>query len=243
MKVLKLLWGFPQLKKLGSGYPLNLFCGQIFDNFSFIAAKKDIASIPKPPIFRFKLYGDSFSTYSFLIFVFFSLLSCENKLEDVDAVSSQKNKIMVETSKDILVTYSDSAEIKAILKSPLFKNYKSDDPYYEMPIGLEINFFSKGEKESKSKLTANYGIRREKKKLMEVRNNVVVINNKGEKLNTEKLIWNELTQKIYSDEFVKVTQKDKIIYGDGFESDQSFTKYRIFKIKGVINLKEGQFVP
>ena len=202
------MWGFPQLKKLGSGYPLNLFCGQIFDNFSFIAAKKDIASIPKPPIFRFKLYGDSFSTYSFLIFVFFSLLSCENKLEDVDAVSSQKNKIMVETSKDILVTYSDSAEIKAILKSPLFKNYKSEDPYYEMPIGLEINFFSK-----------------------------------GEKLNTEKLIWNELTQKIYSDEFVKVTQKDKIIYGDGFESDQSFTKYRIFKIKGVINLKEGQFVP
>ncbi len=173
----------------------------------------------------------------------FFLLSCENKIEEVNSVSSQKEKVMVETSKDIVVTYSDSAEIKAILKSPLFKNYKTEDPYYEMPIGLEVNFYSDGEKESKSKLTANYGIRKQKQKIMEVRNNVVVINNKGEVLNTEKLIWDENTQKIYSNEFVKIKQKDKIIYGDGFESDQSFSKYKIFKIKGTIYLKEGELVP
>ena len=173
----------------------------------------------------------------------FFLLSCENKIEEVNSVSSQKEKVMVETSKDIVVTYSDSAEIKAILKSPLFKNYKTEDPYYEMPIGLEVNFYSDGDKESKSKLTANYGIRKQKQKIMEVRNNVVVINNKGEVLNTEKLIWDENTQKIYSNEFVKIKQKDKIIYGDGFESDQSFSKYKIFKIKGTIYLKEGELVP
>jgi len=173
----------------------------------------------------------------------FFLLSCENKIEEVNSVSSQKEKVMVETSKDIVVTYSDSAEIKAILKSPLFKNYKTEDPYYEMPIGLEVNFYSDGDSESKSKLTANYGIRKQKQKIMEVRNNVVVINNKGEVLNTEKLIWDENTQKIYSNEFVKIKQKDKIIYGDGFESDQSFSKYKIFKIKGTIYLKEGELVP
>lgn len=186
-----------------------------------------------------------FRLFNFLaiFFLSFFLLSCENKIEEVNSVSSQKEKVMVETSKDIVVTYSDSAEIKAILKSPLFKNYKTEDPYYEMPIGLEVNFYSDGEKESKSKLTANYGIRKQKQKIMEVRNNVVVINNKGEVLNTEKLIWDENTQKIYSNEFVKIKQKDKIIYGDGFESDQSFSKYKIFKIKGTIYLKEGELVP
>ena len=28
-----------------------------------------------------------------------------------------------------------------------------------------------------------------------------------------------------------------MIYGNGFESNQNFTEYRIYKIKGILNLK------
>ena len=37
--------------------------------------------------------------------------------------------------------------------------------------------------------------------------------------------------------FVKITTADEIIFGDGFESNQDFTKYKIFKIRGTISLK------
>ena len=73
---------------------------------------------------------------------------------------------------------------------------------------------------------------------MEAKRNVVVVNEKGEKLNTEHLIWEEEGDRITSDAFVKITTADEILMGEGLESNQSFTKYRIKKIKGTIRLKD-----
>ena len=89
-----------------------------------------------------------------------------------------------------------------------------------------------------STLTSNYAIQQVSKKIMEAKNNVVVINDKGEKLNTEHLIWNEDSSKIYSDVFVKITTKEEIIMGEGMEANQDFSKWKIYKIKGTINIKE-----
>jgi hypothetical protein len=66
----------------------------------------------------------------------------------------------------------------------------------------------------------------------------VVINEKGDKLNTEHLMWDKKKRMIYSNAFVKITTADEVIYGDGLEANESFTKYKITKIKGTINLKD-----
>ena len=94
--------------------------------------------------------------------------------------------------------------------------------------------------EVSSTLTSNYAIRKEKENTIEAKDDVVVVNVKGEKLNTEQLIWNERTSKIYSNEFVKITTPDKIIFGNGFESNQDFTNYKIFSIKGTINITQDE---
>ena len=73
---------------------------------------------------------------------------------------------------------------------------------------------------------------------MIARKNVVVVNEKGEQLNTENLVWDEKSEKLLSNEFVKITSKDEIIYGTGFEANQNFSKYKIFNIKGTISLKK-----
>ena len=77
-----------------------------------------------------------------------------------------------------------------------------------------------------------------KVEIMEAKNNVVVVNEKGEQLNTEHLTWDKKQSLIYTKEFVKITTAEEIIYGNGLESNQSFTKYKIKDIKGTINLKE-----
>jgi LPS export ABC transporter protein LptC len=111
-----------------------------------------------------------------------------------------------------------------------------------MPDGVKVEFFDKEMKPSTT-MTARRAIKREKAQQMEAFGNVEVVNAKGEKLNTEHLVWNEITKKISSDEFVKITTSDKIIYGKGFESNQDFTSYRIFKITGTINISRNENTP
>jgi hypothetical protein len=64
-----------------------------------------------------------------------------------------------------------------------------------------------------------------------------VTNDKGERLNTEHLIWDRKANRIYSDVFTTVTSPDKVIYGEGFESEGDFSKYKIRNIKGSVRLK------
>ena len=71
---------------------------------------------------------------------------------------------------------------------------------------------------------------------MEAKNTVKVKNVNGDLLETEHLVWNEKTEMVYTEEFVKITTKDEVIYGEGLESNQDFTKYTIKKISGTIML-------
>lgn len=73
---------------------------------------------------------------------------------------------------------------------------------------------------------------------MEVRNEVRVVNADGHIMETEHLIWTEENRMIHSDEFVKINTGSEIIYGEGLEAKEDFSKYRIKKIKGTITINE-----
>ena len=170
----------------------------------------------------------------FRLFVILLLLgtSCVNDLEKVKIISS-KGHFPTESLKDAVVYYSDSAIVKVKLKAPKMDHFAGENPYIELPEGIDLIFFDTNN-ETISHLTANYAISYEKKGTMEAKGNVVLINEIGEKLNTEYLIWNQKEAKIFSDKFVKITTKDEIIMGEGFESNESFTNFKIHHIKGTI---------
>ncbi len=167
------------------------------------------------------------------------LASCENDIEKVKLLGIHEQS-PVESAKNIKIIFSDSAKVEVELTAPVMNHYLSENPYMEMPKGFRAIFYDESLQE-KSRVTADYGIRYEHDLKMEARKNVVVINEKGEQLNTEHLIWDERREKLLSDEFVKITRKDEIIYGTGFEANQDFSKYKIFNIKGTISVnKEKQ---
>jgi LPS export ABC transporter protein LptC len=87
-------------------------------------------------------------------------------------------------------------------------------------------------------MNANYGISYTKTEIMEAKGNVVLESVKGDKLETEHLIWDQKADRIYSNVFSRITSPERVIYGDGFESNQDFSKYRILKVKGIISLTE-----
>ena len=135
----------------------------------------------------------------------------------------------------VTLLYSDSTQLKVVLKANrmLIFNKNVTEPYTLLPKGLFVTFFDDQEKVSAT-LKANYGIRYDVKKQMEVKYAVELINKDGTKLETEKLIWNEVTQRIYTDAFVKITNRKEIIMGTGMESNQDFTKYEIKHVTGQI---------
>jgi len=186
------------------------------------------------PIFRGRM---KFLFNFFLSLLLSLLLSCENDLSDINKVSSPK-EASVETGKDIEVLYSSQGKVKARMQAPSLLRHRDKNPYSELPDGLKIIFFDDSLKQE-SKLTARYGVTYEKSHEMIVRDSVVVVNVKGEKLETEELIWNDQTEKITSNKFVKIQTADEIIYGDGLEANSDLTNYKIKKIRGTIKLKES----
>ena len=141
----------------------------------------------------------------------------------------------------VTLLYSDSSQLKVVLKANrmLIFNKNVTEPYTLLPKGLFVTFFDDQEKVSAT-LKANYGIRYDIKKQMEAKYAVELINKDGTKLETEKLIWNEVTQRIYTDAFVKITNRKEIIMGTGMESNQDFTKYEIKHVTGQIQINTDE---
>ncbi|OFY93622.1 MAG: LPS export ABC transporter periplasmic protein LptC [Bacteroidetes bacterium RIFCSPLOWO2_12_FULL_31_6] len=137
----------------------------------------------------------------FFLFFSFSILlfySCEN---DISKLPLDVNyaALPVESSKNVRMILSDSAKVKIILTTPLLDVYNvQNNPYFELKEGLEVNFYNDSMR-AYSKVTANYAIRYPNTGITEAKGNVIVINEKGEQLNTEHLTWNEKKQIIYTD--------------------------------------------
>jgi LPS export ABC transporter protein LptC len=163
--------------------------------------------------------------------------ACENDMEKVKIISGKK-AMPAETGKDVEILYSDSAKLKARLLATELNRFVQKPPYIEMPKGIKLYFYDSNQKVN-STLTAQYAkvLQFPDNNIMEARRKVVVVNENNEKLETEHLIWNQKEETIVSNAYVTITTKDEIIMGDGLESNQSFTKYKIKKMKGTINLK------
>lgn len=162
------------------------------------------------------------------------LFACKNDVEEVVKLTSGDD-LPLQSAREIQVLYSSKGNVVFQLNAPLLNQYGGEKPYNEMPEGVEVQILDSTKKVT-TRLTANYAIDSTYIEKMEARNNVVVVNDKGEKLETEQLTWNIRTEQITSDEFVKITTADQIIMGTGLISNQDFSEYRIIKPTGTINI-------
>jgi LPS export ABC transporter protein LptC len=167
----------------------------------------------------------------------FILVGCGGSNPNKDKRVSPDRVLPIETGKDVLINYTDNGLTKARVKAPLLERYATEDKNYtEMRNGISVDFLNKNGT-VESFLKAKYAIRYDREKRMVARNDVVVLNIAGDTLRTEELIWEEATQRVHSDKFVRITTKTEIIMGDGFESDITFKNPKIYKIRGIVNLK------
>ncbi len=175
---------------------------------------------------------------TFLWSVFFLFLSCKNNLNKYKEILDN-SALNTEKAEDVSIIYSTDGKTKAILFTKNFKHIQNVDPnYIEMNNGLEVEFYDDS-LQVQSKMTAKYGKYFEQNGNVLVRDSVVIINMKNERLNTEELVWNEKLQKFYTEKFVTITTPTQIIYGNGLESNQNFSIYKITNIKGMIGVTKS----
>ena len=110
----------------------------------------------------------------------------------------------------------------------------------EFSDGFKVIFYDSA-MNIKSQMSADYGINFEKKRLMEAKKNVVIMNYENhEILFTEHIIWNQKKKTIFSDVPIKLITKSDTIYGQSFESDETFSHYTIFDPSGVFIVEQEE---
>ena len=80
----------------------------------------------------------------------------------------------------------------------------------------------------------------DKEELWKLMGNVHIQNLKGEKFDTDLLYWDQRKGRVWSDQFIRIEQPDRIITGRGFESNQEMTVYTIHKPEGIFYVDEQE---
>ena len=175
-----------------------------------------------------------------LTIVIIMLSSCgDYASKNVAKMLKADTMLFTQEGRNVTINYNDSGRLKAKIFAKQLIGYKKDgNDIVRMPKGVTGNFYN-DEGKVESYLSAEKGISYQTQKITEVSQNVVVMNNKGEKLNTEKLIWDQKKQIIYTDKFVRITTKNEILTGEGMESKQDFSDWVIKKPRGVISIQDS----
>lgn len=162
------------------------------------------------------------------------LLACKNDLQTVYELTNVV-ELPEMSGENLTLIYSDSARINYKMLAPEYIKYtRIDQPYDEFPAGIHIISYDTTGNVS-GEITSKYAKKVESENVWEARDEVVVINSDGTKLETELLYWDMTTKRIYSDRYCRLTMKGNIIEGNnGFESDQDLKRPSFTNVTGEI---------
>lgn len=163
------------------------------------------------------------------LFVLVAAVSCENDMEAI--MNLDKKAAAVEEGKDITTLYSQVGHVKAKLTAPTMLRHLQVPIYVEFDHGLKVLFFN-DTLHVESTLTARYGKYYENDANFFLKDHVVVINKKGERLDCEELNWDSKKQQFYSNTAVRISTPTDTLYGTGLISNQDFSDYTILHPSG-----------
>ena len=173
-----------------------------------------------------------------VFFIATAILSCQTNPQKIEALVKGLKEPVV-SSEELEWFYTKNGTASHRLTSPKALRFGGQKEYIEFPSGLEIfSFNTQGEQEAFMK--SDYAIQHLDDKIIEAKGAVLLENLKGEKLETEFLVWDEKRNQIFTEALVKITKQGQSIIGEGFESNTSFSKYTLKNSRGIINLDQAE---
>ncbi len=162
------------------------------------------------------------------------LAGCKNDLDRVAAIDVEKggpDRITFNGE----YHFSDSGRVTNLIRSGRIAQFGGEAPHTEFAEGVELLFFGTDGRTT-SRLTAERGMILDRQQRMQVDGDVVFLNAKGERLETEQLIWAQDSDRVWTDRPVRVIRSGDIIHGNGLDAVEDFSRYTVRNITGILHL-------
>lgn len=174
-----------------------------------------------------------------VIVMLFLCIACGDKPPITEAITNRNERPRLKVD-DITTIISDSGITRYRISAKVWCVYdKAAEPYWDFPEGLHLERFDEYYKPD-AKIDCKRARYYQNRRLWELNDSVRATNLQGDQFATQQLFWSQNEERIYSDSAIVVTQRDKKIMGEGFESNQSMTRYTIRKTKGIIPIESGE---
>lgn len=176
---------------------------------------------------------------SIVVIIFTTMLfSCESSLKDVQK-AYQSSFVPMGEADTINLKYIDSGRIVSNLISPKmldFSNAKS--PFVEFPKGVKVLMFNNLGQVTTT-ITSNYAISYSKTDIIDLQENVVIISNEGQKMETEQLYFDQKNEWFFTEKFFKFTDANgRYLQGPGVDFSKNFKIFNMQKSSGELNVVE-----
>jgi LPS export ABC transporter protein LptC len=131
-----------------------------------------------------------------------------------------------QTGYDVRMNFSNEGVVRAVLTARRVRTYDSRRQTI-LDSSLKVDFYSPKAYHT-NLLTARRALIDDRTKNMIAYDSVRTKSDHGVLVETDSLVWDNMTRQIRSDAFVRITEKNgRITTGYGFESDQDLINYRI----------------
>jgi LPS export ABC transporter protein LptC len=159
------------------------------------------------------------------------LFSCNEKDNETETVNQIYDEVQMpdQIIRKFEAKFMDDGKLSAILKSGRARVYRTNSETL-LDSNVFVEFYSRETGELVSTLESDSAKIDDKTKDMLAIGNVVVISDLRQTiLKTTILEWHNEARKIYSSEFVRITNPQGVMTGHGLESDPELKNYTILK--------------
>lgn len=187
-----------------------------------------------------KGYGITIVTAT--IVMLFLLSACSKKKQPTTEAITNRDSVPIMVTHGVSTYISDSGVVRYKIITDEWKVFDRLDPSrWTFEKGVYLEKFN-NDLSIEATILADTAYYYDKEELWELRGNVHIENEQDEKFDTQLLFWNQKSQTVYSDQYIRIRQQKRIITGIGFTSNQNFTQYTIKQTQGIFPVKENENV-
>ena len=177
------------------------------------------------------------AVWATVMFLFFP--SCGGKKQSMEAAVNESDSLPDMSSLGVTSLISDSGLIRYKIITEEWLVFSNREPsFWAFEKGIYLEKFDTLFNIDAS-IKADTAYYYEPSKTWELKGNVKIQNQQGDKFTTSQMFWSQDQERIYSDKFIRIEQLDKVLTGVGFESNQNMTSYQINNPEGIFYVEES----
>ena len=172
-----------------------------------------------------------------VLLIISAIMSCE-VIENEEVPKTDLEDVAIQIIHGGTFQYSEKGDVRNVLKAGRLERWKDDGFENEVwRVSEGFTLYIEGDRiNHEAVLIGGRGTYDADMGHLIAHDDVILINNEGEKLQTEFLVWSNDSDRVYTNRPVLIKTLTGTLEGKGLESDSKFENYRILNPTGAFEL-------